>query len=144
MRAIARSAALALVVAALARADAHDDVMEVLTKMAAALTEVNVPGFMAGVSKDLPQYDTLRNDVTALVNEAEISSSVQPVMEQAGDQTYKIDLDWVLEIRSLEQDGPIVRRREVIHCELRKEKAHWKIVALQPLDFFAAANLGGK
>ena len=48
-----------------------------------------------------------------------------------------IDLDWVLEIRSLEQDGPLVRRREVVHCELRKEKKQWKIVALKPIDFFA-------
>ena len=46
------------------------------------------------------------------------------------------------EIRSLEQDGPLVRRREVVHCELRKEKKHWKIVALKPIDFFAPANLG--
>jgi len=53
----------------------------------------------------------------------------------------------VLEVRSLEQDGPIVRRREVIHCELRKDEAHkkksqWKIVAIKPLDFFGAAKLG--
>jgi hypothetical protein len=146
--------------AAFALAEAHDDVLETVTKMAAALTEVNgdgvasnsanVAGFMSAVSKNMPDYDTLKNNVTALVNNAEISSSIQPLTEDAGGETYKIDLDWLLEVRSLEQDGPLVRRREVVHCELRQEqsgknksenKPRWKIVALKPVDFFAPPAL---
>jgi hypothetical protein len=156
MRAIvrntARCTALFCIAAAFACADAHDDVMDVVASMAGALTEVsgdaagtvrgNVSKFMAAVSKDMPDYDTLKNNVTALVDEGEISSSVLPLTENGDTQTYKIDLDWLLEVRSLEQDGPLVRRREVVHCELRKEKKHWKIIALKPLDFFAPAKLG--
>jgi hypothetical protein len=156
MRAIvrntARCTALLGIAAAFACADAHDDVMDVVASMAGALTEVsgdaagtvrgNVSKFMAAVSKDMPDYDTLKNNVTALVDEGEISSSVLPLTEEGDTQTYKIDLDWLLEVRSLEQDGPLVRRREVVHCELRKEKKHWKIIALKPLDFFAPAKLG--
>ena len=151
MLAIVRSAVLLSIAAALACADAHDDVMEVFTKMAAALTQTNAEGraisgnvaeFMSGVSKDMPDYDTLKNNVTALVNNAEISSSIEPLTEDAAGDAYKIDLDWVLEIRSLERDGPLVRRREVVHCELRQEKKHWKIISLKPVSFFAAANLG--
>jgi hypothetical protein len=156
MRAIvrntARCAALFCIAAAFACADAHDDVMDVVASMAGALTEVsgdaagtvrgNVSKFMAAVSKDMPDYDTLKNNVTALVDEGEISSSVLPLTEDGDTQSYKIDLDWLLEVRSLEQDGPLVRRREVVHCELRKEKKHWKIIALKPLDFFAPAKLG--
>jgi len=147
MRAIVRSAAVACIAAAFAYADAHDDVIEAVTSMAGALTEVNVPRFMAAFSKEMPDYGTIENHVTALVNNAEISSSIQPLNEEAAGETYKIDLDWLLEVRSLEQDGPLVRRREVVHCELRKEqtrknKPHWKIVAIKPLDFFAPAKLG--
>ena len=160
MRAIARStarytariAALLCVGAVFAYADAHDDVMAVVTSMAAALTEVdsagtsvvhgNVPQFMAAFSKDMPDYDTLKDNVTALVSEGEISSTVEPLSEEAGDLTYKIDLDWLLQVTSLEPGGPLVRRREVVHCEFRKEKKHWKIVALKPLDFFAPVTFG--
>jgi hypothetical protein len=156
MRAIARNTArctaLLCILAAFARADAHDDVMEVFTSMAAALTEVNGDGdktvygnvskFMSAVSKDMPDYDTLKANVAGLVNNVEISSVVQPIEETDQGETYKIDLDWAMDIRSLEQDGPLVRRREILHCELRKEKKHWKVIALKPLDFFAAANLG--
>src|SRR5580658_5935901 len=142
MPAIVRSVLLVSIAAALACADAHDDVVEVVTSMAGALTDVNVSKFMAAFSKDMPGYGTLENNVTALVKQGEVSSSIQTVTEEGDDQARSIDLDWVLEVRSLEQDGPIVRRREVIHCELRKEKKHWKIVSLKPLDFFAAAKLG--
>ena len=152
MRAIVRSALLVCIAAAFARADAHDDVIDVVSSMAAALTEVsgadngvkggNVPRFMAAISKDMPDYDALQQNVTALVNNAEVSSSILPLNEDGSGETYKIDLDWVLEVRSLEQDGPLVRRREVIHCELRKEKKHWKVIALKPLDFFAPPKLG--
>jgi len=151
MRAIvpstARIAALLCLAAAFASADAHDDVIEVVTSLAGALTEVNVTRFMAAFSKDMPDYGTIEKDVTALVNQAEVSSSIQPLTEDGNDQMYKIDLDWFLEVRSLEQDGPLVRRREVVHCELRKDqtrknKPHWKIVAIKPLDFFALPKLG--
>jgi hypothetical protein len=129
-------------VAVFACADAHDDVAEVVTSMAAALTDVNVSKFMAAFSKDMPGYGTLENNVTALVKQGDVSSSIQTVTEDGDDQARSIDLDWVLEVRSLEQDGPLVRRREVIHCELHKEKKHWKVVSIKPLDFFAAAQLG--
>jgi len=142
MPATVRSALLVSIAAAFACADAHDDVMEVVTSMAGALTDVNVPKFMSAFSKDMPDYGTIENNVTALVKQADVSSSVQTVSEAGDDQARTIDLDWVLEVRSLEQDGPVVRRREVIHCQLRKEKKHWKIVSLKPLDFFAAAKLG--
>lgn len=153
MRAIARSAALVSIALCFALADAHDDVIEVIASMSAALSEItgngagglaqgNVPKFMQAISKDMPNYDTLQNNITALVNQSEVSSSIQPVSEDGDDQARTINLDWSLEIRSLEQDGPVVRRREIVHCELRKEKKRWKIVALKPLDFFAPAKLG--
>jgi hypothetical protein len=152
MRAIVRSAVLVSIAAAFACADAHDDVIEVVTSMAGALTEVsgtgagvvrgNVSKFMSAFTKDMPDYATLQSNVSALVQQAEVSSSIQTLTEDGNDQARSIDLDWVLQIRSLEEDGPVVRRREVIHCEFRKEKKHWKIVALKPVDFFAPPKLG--
>jgi hypothetical protein len=156
MRVIARSVLLVGIAAGLACADAHDDVIEVLTSIAGALSETgdntgshapSVAKFMSAFSKGMPDYDALQNNVAALVNNADVSSSIQPLKEDGNEQTYQMDLDWVLEVRSLVQDGPLVRRRQVIHCELRKEEGRkhkpvWKIVAIKPIDFFAPANLG--
>lgn len=152
MEAIARSAVLACIAVSLACADAHDDVIDLVSMMSGALTELegvgqsevrgNVSRFMSAFSKDMPDYATLENNVTALVTQAELTSSIKTLSEDGDDQARTIDLDWVLQVRSLQQDGPIDQRRQVIHCALRKEKKHWKIVSLKPIDFFAPPKSG--
>lgn len=141
MPAIVRSALLACVLAASLGAGAHDDVMELVTTMAGSLIEVNIPQFMAAFDKSMPDYDQLKANVTGLVAQAEVSSDIEPLMESGNDQKRSIDLDWLLQVRSLAQDGPLVRRRQIVHCELEKIKKHWKIVSIKPLDFFAPAKL---
>ncbi len=142
MRAIGPKAAAALLLALpLLFADAQADVTDVVASMAAALTAVNVPAFMDAIDRDMPGYDTLRDQVTALVNQAEVTSSIEPIRNEGDDSHRVLELDWYLEVRSLQQDGPIVRRREVIQCELRKERKKWKVVSLKPREFFAPARL---
>ena len=122
-------------------ADAHADVVNLVANLASALTEVNVPAFMDEFDKDMPGYAALRDQVTGLVNQAEVTSSIESVRDEGDDAHRSVDLDWYLEVRSLRQAGQIVRRREVVRCELRKESKKWKIVALKPADFFAPAKL---
>ncbi|HMD47842.1 MAG TPA: hypothetical protein VKG79_02035 [Bryobacteraceae bacterium] len=124
-----------------ARGDAHSDAIALFGSLAAALTDWNVPAFMDGFDEDMPGFDNLKTQVTALVNQAEVTSSIEPVTEEGDDSKYKIDLDWFLQVRSLLDNGPIVERRQVIHCQLRKEKKKWKIVSLEPIEFFAPAKV---
>jgi hypothetical protein len=122
-------------------ADTHDDVVDLFTSMAAALSEINIPQFMDAFDKDMPDYGNLKTGVTAMVRQADVTSSIEPLSDEGDDTKRNVDLDWYLEIKSVLPDGPVVRRREVVHCELRKEKKHWKIVALKPIEFFGAAKL---
>jgi hypothetical protein len=123
------------------RADTHADIVDLFASMAAALSDVNAPQFMAAFDKDTPGYDKLKSEISGLVNQAEISSSVEAVKDDGDEAKRTVDLDWYLQVRSLVPDGPIATRREVIHCELRKEGKHWKIVSLQPPEFFAPPRL---
>jgi hypothetical protein len=143
MRAIVRSAGLltCLVVSSLI-GDTHDEIVDVIGNMANALSTVNAPKFMDAFDKTMPEYETLKSNVPALMNQSEITSSIEIIKEDGDDNKRVLDLDWYLEIRSLLPDGPIERRREIIHCELvRKDKKHWKIVSLKPMNFFAPAKL---
>jgi hypothetical protein len=138
----ARLGACATVVfAALLLADTHSDIIDVFTSMTSALSDRNVSEFMNAFDKDMPGYDTLKRQITGLMAPAEITSSVEPTKDDGDESTRKVDLDWYLQIRSLVPDGPIVNRREIIHCELRKQGKHWKIISLQPIEFFAPAKL---
>lgn len=141
MRAIVRKASLVAAALACLYADAQSDVTDLFASMAAALVEVNVPSFMDAFDKNMPDYEQLKTQIEALTNQAEVSSSIEPLKNEGDSKKRSVDLDWYLEVRSLLQDGPIVQRREVIHCELEKEKKGWKIVSLKPLEFFAPAKL---
>lgn len=141
MRATVLSCGIGLLACAALIADTHDDVIDLFTSMAAALSEVNVPLFIDAFDKDMPDYDQIKAGVTALLAQADLTSSVEPLSDEGDDSKRTVDLDWYLEIRSLLPDGPLMRRREVVHCELRKEKKHWKIVALKPIDFFGPVKM---
>ncbi len=140
MRAIALSVAGLFACVALT-ADTHDDVVDLFASMAAGLSGTNVPQFMDAFAKDMPDYEIIKTNVTALVNQAEIASAVEPLKDEGDEAKRTVELDWYLEIRSLLNAGPIVHRREVVHCELRRDKKRWKIVALKPVEFFAPAKL---
>jgi hypothetical protein len=142
MRAIALKCGLGVLACVALLADTHDDVVDVFASMAAALAEINVAQFMDAFDRSAPDYNKLKDQVTALVKQAEISSSVEPLKDEGDDSKRLVEMDWVLEIRSLVPDGPLVRRREIIRCELRKDKKRWKIVSLTPIEFFAPANFG--
>ena len=141
MRVTALSCGIGILACAALAADTHDDVIDLFTSMAAALSEINIPQFMDAFDKDMPDYGNLKTGVTAMVRQADVTSSIEPLSDEGDDTKRTVDLDWYLEIKSVLPDGPVVRRREVVHCELRKEKKHWKIVALKPIEFFGAAKL---
>jgi hypothetical protein len=131
---------LVLSVAALG-ADPHSDVLELLGNTAAALADVNVPKFMDAFDKDMPDYGKLKDAVAALTNQAEVTSAIEPVKDEGDDTKRSVDLDWYMQVRSLAPGGPIVTRREMIHCELRKEGKRWRIMSIAPVEFFAPAKL---
>jgi len=141
MRVTALSCGIGILACAALAADTHDDVIDLFTSMAAALSEINIPQFMDAFDKDMPDYGNLKTGVTAMVRQADVTSSIEPLSDEGDDTKRTVDLDWYLEIKSVLPDGPVVRRREVVHCELRREKKHWKIVALKPIEFFGAAKL---
>ena len=141
MRAIVRNAALVVIALSCLYADPQSEVHDLFASMAAALVEVNVPQFMDAFDKKMADYELLKAQIEALTNQAEVSSSIEPIKNEGDANKRSVDLDWYLEVRSLLQDGPIVHRREVVHCELEKQGKNWKIVSLKPLDFFAPAQL---
>jgi hypothetical protein len=122
-------------------ADTHDDIVDHFAAMAAALADDNAAGFMARIDKNMAGYDDLKTQINAMVDLASVSSDIDPQKDTGDDKQRSVDLDWFLVMRSKFPDGPIVRRRQLIHCDLRKEGKHWKVVSLTPANFFAAPEL---
>lgn len=121
-----------------ARADTHADVVELFAQIASALSDDNAPGFLKGFDAKMPDYDRLKTQITAMLQNGEVANSVEPLSDEGDESRRNVDLDWYLEIRSRTAAGPLVRRREEIHCQIAKEGKHWRIVSVKPVTFFDA------
>jgi len=144
--AIACCALVACFLAAALQADTHSDIMHVFGGMATALTAANPDEFMQAFDRNMPDYDRIKSEVTQLVAQGEISSTAQPVRDEGDNKHRSVDLDWSLDIKNPDpaSPGPLLHRREVVHCRLERLNKHWRIVALDPLSFFAPQNLDKK
>jgi len=140
MPAIARKTSLLvclLFLASVLRADTHQDIVDVFASMTAALSEDNADGFMKPFDRTMPGYADLKRQIAGLILDYTISSSIEPIGDEADGVKHSVDLDWYMELTSRVETGPTLRRRKVIHCELRMDGKHWRILSLKPLSFFS-------
>jgi len=140
MPVIARSFVLIVAAAAALLADTHAQVVDLFASMTSKLSEDNGAGFMAGFDKNMPDFSRLQGYIDALISQAVVSSSIDPVKDEGDDSKRSVDLDWILQIRSREASGPLIERHETVHAELVKQKKGWRIVSIAPLNFFEPAK----
>ena len=131
-----RQAILMLAAVPLA-ADDSSDIWDLLTQVAAALGAGNASDFMQAFDRSMPGYEMLASYISGLVVEYEVHSSIDLVKEEDADSTRTAELDWILELIEQQDETNITRRRQRIICRLKKTGKKWKIVALEPISFFA-------
>ncbi|MGA3078767.1 MAG: hypothetical protein ABSG56_34435 [Bryobacteraceae bacterium] len=121
-------------------ADAQQQVFDLFSKIASALSDDDPAMFVEAVDPAMPHFDEFRRDVVALTDLATLTNSIE-VLSDTGDDTHRAEeLDWYLEMMSKADPHPVERRREVVKFRLERkgEKAKkWKIVSIDPLHFFA-------
>jgi hypothetical protein len=134
MRAIGLSA---IVFVCCALSASSPTVLDTLGGMAAALADNNPAGFMKPIDPDMPDYGKLNNEISALLDQAVVASSVEVLKDEGDDAHRSVDLDWFLEIHPPAEIGPLVHRRQVVHCKLQRDKKGWRVISLLPIEFFA-------
>ena len=133
--------AIGAVAAALGRAaraaDAQQQVFDLFSKIAAALSDDDPAMFVEAVDPNMPHFADFRRDVVALTDLADLTNSIE-VLSDTGDDTHRAEeLDWYLEIVGKSNPHPMEQRREVVKFRLERKGKKWKIVSIDPLHFFA-------
>lgn len=108
----------------------HETLLEVLGEFTAALSEGNAE---AAIGLTDFATGTMARQLRDLLASNEIGSAIDPV-EWSGPLT--VQLDWLLEIRSAEAVGTVIRKREKVTCRFVKKGKRWKIASLEPSAFF--------
>ncbi len=118
-------------------ADTRQEILDLITDLASALSEGNGLAFLDHIDRAMPDYQKLGQSILALTEQNEVSAAVDILKQEGDDRTQTVELDWLLQIRSREDHGPIERRRETVKCRAERKKKNWKIVSLEPIALFA-------
>jgi hypothetical protein len=125
-------------------ADAQQQIFDLFTKIAAALSDDDPAMFIEAVDPDMPNFQDFRRDIVALTDLAAVTNSIEIVSDN-GDDTHRTEeLDWFLEIVGSSDPHPVERRREVVKFKLERKGSKgkkWKIVSIDPLHFFAPPKI---
>jgi hypothetical protein len=131
--------------ALLVAADPAQEVLDLFTGLAASLSANDAQQFMAAFDREMPGYDKLRQEVTALVGPragngvylTEIASYVDVVSDEGDAQHRTVEVDWRMRVKR-RGDAVSAPREQRLQCKLEKRGKKWKIVSLTPLEFFVA------
>jgi hypothetical protein len=85
----------------------------------------------------------LAANVSGLLAEYEVHSSIELLSEEGSGSTQTVDLDWFLELVEQQDETNVARRRDRVTCRLTKTGKKWKVVALEPIAFFALPQRQG-
>lgn len=132
-------------VAGLARAaDAQQQIFDLFSRIASALSDDDPAIFIDAIDPAMPNFADFRRDIVALTDLADLTNSIE-VLSDTGDDTHRAEeLDWFLEIVGKADPHTVERRREVVKFGLERKGGKgkkWKIVSIDPLHFFAPPKL---
>ena len=136
-REFTRRTLLFAALAASLRADAADEVWELLSSAASDLSAGHGDQFLGAFDSAMPGYQDLRNSVTALLGQADVQSSIELVSNEGNEGSRKVEVDWLLRITGHTDVSGSMSRQERVKCGFEKQGRRWRIVSLEPLSFFA-------
>lgn len=132
-----RRALLFAALAASLRADSADQVWDLLSSMASGLSAGHAGEFLGAFDPAMPGYEELRTNVTALLAQTDVQSSIELVSDEGDDRRRMVEVDWLLRLTGREEVSGSTRRQEQVKCGFEKQGKRWRTVSMEPLAFFA-------
>ena len=126
---------LALLAPAGLRADARAEIIDLFASLAAALSARDADLFLKPFDRGMKDYGRLAALVRALLDQAEVTSSVELI--DFDESKGRVDLDWLMEIRIAQAAAMSERRHRKVTCTVTGAGKRRKITALDPVEFFA-------
>ena len=132
-----RRALLLIPLAACLAADPSQEVLELITGMAASLSAGNPKAFLAAFDPAMPGYQKLRDNVTALLGQAAVESFVDVARDEGDAQRRGVEINWRMRIKRAGDATASAGREQRIRCHVEKQGRKWRITAWEPVEFFA-------
>jgi hypothetical protein len=118
-------------------ADPAQEVLDLVTGMAASLSAGNAREFLAAFDPAMPGYQQLRENVNALTRQEAVESFVDVASDEGDAQKRTVQLNWRMRLKRNSDATASTGREQVLKCRFEKQGRKWRITALEPVDFFA-------
>jgi hypothetical protein len=118
-------------------ADAAQEVVDLIADLAASLSAGNVALFLKAFDPKMPGYAKLRENVTGLIAQGDVQSFIDPVEDEGDERRRVAQFDWTLLMHRGQEATSFARREQVLKFSVEKRGGKWRIVELEPIDFFA-------
>ena len=136
-----RRVLLLIPLAACCRAsDPAQEVLDLVADAAASLSAGSVPRFLKAFDPAMEGYAKLRENVTGLVALGDVQSLIDPLEDEGDDRRRTVQFRWTLRLQRGEQSASFTRREQVVKCKVEKQRGKWRIVGLEPIEFFAPGS----
>jgi len=118
-------------------ADSAREVLDLVADLASALSSGNVSLFLKPFDPKMPGYAKLRENVTGLIAQGEVQSLIDPLEDEGDDRRRVAQFNWTQRLARGPQSASFARREQVVKCTVEKQGGKWRIVDLEPIEFFA-------
>ena len=85
----------------------------------------------------MPGYAKLRENVTGLIAQGDVQSFIDPVEDEGDERRRVAQFDWTLLMHRGQEATSYARREQVVKFSVEKRGGKWRIVELEPIEFFA-------
>jgi hypothetical protein len=105
-----------------------------LAKLAAYLSQNSVPEALACFDPGMKDYALIEANIGAIGAQTDVLCAIDVLEEKGEGDERKLDTDWFVELRSQADGGPVERRRDRVHIEMKKIPRTWKIISMAPVS----------
>jgi hypothetical protein len=104
-----------------------------LAALATALGENDPDGALEIFDSKMASYGQIEQKIEAVTAQDDISCSIEVVTDTEVNGVHKLDLDWLMHLKSQGAAAQVEERRERVQVEMRQIKDVWKITSIAPL-----------
>jgi len=115
---------------------------DAVERAAAALGDGDIKAFAAAFDLSAPGLAQMRAQAAQLVGQADAQSNIEFRGESGDNRVRTLQLDWELRITDKESQAA-TRRQARVTCRVELRGGEWRILSLEPRDFFRPPHVGG-
>ncbi len=106
--------------------------LAILAELASDLSQGDPVAAIGMFDSGMAGFGRIEANIRALAAQTDVSCAIEIVSDEETGGVHKLDLDWLMTLKSQGDEVSVERRRERVQIEMKQVKGKWKITAFSP------------